>query len=205
MKNTFIKNCLALFIITLVAGTALACVNEITKEPIAKAEEQARLDAYSVVYADAEFEVLDNTDELLSKSVTILETHGLSHCSVDDVLAAKDKDGNLIGYVMSATSPSGYGGDIQIALGISCADNTITGFTVLSHSETAGLGAKAAEDEFESQFDGKIADTITYTKDGNAIDTEIDAISGATITTNAVSEAVNSALALYNSELKEAD
>ena len=160
MKNKFLKNCLALFVITLVAGISLAFVNEVTKEPIAKAQDKARLEAYEVVYPNAEFKVMDNSDEILKASSKSLEKENLSQCSVDDVLAVTDKNGNLIGYVFSATSPSGYGGDIKVAIGVSNKTNKITGFTVLSHSETAGLGAKATEDEFKSQFIGKSANGI---------------------------------------------
>ena len=205
MKNKFLKNCLALFVITLVAGVSLAFVNEVTKEPIAKAQDKARLEAYEVVYPNAEFKVMDNSDEILKASSKSLEKENLSQCSVDDVLAATDKNGNLIGYVFSATSPSGYGGDIKVAIGVSNKTNKITGFTVLSHSETAGLGAKATEDEFKSQFIGKSANGINYTKNGASNDTEIDALSGATITSNAVCEAVDRALAVYNHQLKEVD
>ena len=201
MKNKFLKNCLALFVITLVAGVSLAFVNEVTKEPIAKAQDKARLEAYEVVYPNAEFKVMDNSDEILKASSKSLEKENLSQCSVDDVLAVMDKNGNLIGYVFSATSPSGYGGDIKVAIGVSNKTNKITGFTVLSHSETAGLGAKATEDEFKSQFIGKSANGINYTKNGASI----DALSGATITSNAVCEAVDSALAVYNYQLKEVD
>lgn len=205
MKNKFLKNCLALFVITLVAGVSLAFVNEVTKEPIAKAQDKARLEAYEVVYPNAEFKVMDNSDEILKASSKSLEKENLSQCSVDDVLSVTDKNGNLIGYVFSATSPSGYGGDIKVAIGVSNKTNKITGFTVLSHSETAGLGAKATEDEFKSQFIGKSANGINYTKNGASNDTEIDALSGATITSNAVCEAVDSALAVYNYQLKEVD
>lgn len=205
MKNKFLKNCLALFVITLVAGVSLAFVNEVTKEPIAKAQDKARLEAYEVVYPNAEFKVMDNSDEILKASSKSLEKENLSQCSVDDVLAVTDKNGNLIGYVFSATSPSGYGGDIKVAIGVSNKTNKITGFTVLSHSETAGLGAKATEDEFKSQFIGKSANGINYTKNGASNDTEIDALSGATITSNAVCEVVDSALAVYNHQLKEVD
>lgn len=205
MKNKFLKNCLALFLITLIAGISLATVNEITKEPIAKAQDKARLEAYEAVYQDANFVALDNTDEILNNSSASLSNAGLSNCTVDDVLKATDNNGNTIGYVFSATSPSGYGGDIKIAVGVSTITNKITGFTVLSHSETAGLGAKATNEDFKSQFEGKSADGISYTKTGAADDTEIDAISGATITSNAVCEAVNSALAVYNQQLKEVD
>lgn len=205
MKNKFLKNCLALFLITLVAGVSLAFVNEITKEPIAQAQDKARLEAYEVVYPNAKFETLDNTEEILENSSASLKKENLSQCTVDDVLKATDESGNTIGYVFSATSPSGYGGDVKVAVGVSNKDNSITGFTVLSHSETAGLGAKATEDEFKSQFIGKSANGISYTKTGASSDSEIDALSGATITSNAVCEAVNSALAVYNNQLKEVD
>lgn len=205
MKNKFLKNCLALFLITLVAGVSLAFVNEITKEPIAQAQDKARLEAYEVVYPNAKFETLDNTEEILKNSSASLKKENLSQCTVDDVLKATDESGNTIGYVFSATSPSGYGGDVKVAVGVSNKDNSITGFTVLSHSETAGLGAKATEDEFKSQFVGKSANGINYTKTGSSSDSEIDALSGATITSNAVCEAVDSALAVYNNQLKEVD
>lgn len=198
MKSSFLKNCVALLAITLVAGFALSAVNEITKEPIALAEEKARSEAYQTVFADADFASVENSDDLISKFNT---ENG--YCSIDDVLEAKDKNGNSIGYVMSATSPSGYGGNIQIAVGISSETETITGFSVLSNSETAGLGAKCTEDFFTSQFAGKSANGISYTKTGAADNTQIDAISGATVTTNAVTEAVNCALDFYNQVLKE--
>lgn len=198
-KSKILKNCLALLLITLVAGLALSCVNEITKEPIAKAEETAKLEAYNAVFDGAEFTDIENGEELLKLSAAID-----SVCTVDEVLAAQDAGGNIIGYVMSVTSPLGYGGDIKMAVGISSESNTITGFSVLSNSETAGLGAKCTEDEFTSQFAGKSAAGIEYVKGGSAAsDTQIDAISGATITTNAVTEGVNCALAFYNMCLKE--
>ena len=80
MKNKFLKNCLALFLITLVAGVSLAFVNEITKEPIAKAQDKARLEAYEVVYPDAQFEALDNTNEILKASSASLKKENLSLC-----------------------------------------------------------------------------------------------------------------------------
>ena len=106
MKNKFLKNCLALFLITLVAGVSLAFVNEITKEPIAQAQDKARLEAYEVVYPNAKFQTLENTDEILKNSKASLKKENLSQCTVDDVLKATDENGNTIGYVFSATSPS---------------------------------------------------------------------------------------------------
>ncbi len=203
-KSKVLKNCVALLLITLVAGLALSAVNEITKEPIAKAEQQAKMDAYNTVLPNASFEEPENKQTLLNEAASALDEAGLSKCSVDDLYFAYNDSGKKIGCVMSATSPSGYGGDIKVAVGISYETNQITGFSVLSNSETAGLGAKCTEDGFTAQFAGKSATKLEYVKGGGASgDTQIDAISGATITTNAVTEAVNAALAFYNFALKE--
>lgn len=202
-RSSFIKNCAALLIITLIAGLALSAVNEITKAPIAKAEETARLEAYETVYSGAVFETPDDIDALLEGGQAAVEAAGLSGCTVSDILFADNENGERIGYVVAAVSPNGYGGDISVAVGIDAKTNKITGFSVLSNSETAGLGARCTEDEFTSQFAGKDASSIEYVKGGGATGNQIDAISGATVTTNAVTEAVNSALAVYNSVLKE--
>lgn len=202
-KSSFLKNCIALLVITLVAGLALSAVNEITKEPIAKAEETARLEAYETVFPNAEFETPQDLDALLEGGKAAIDSAGLSGCTVSDILYANDANGNRIGYVVAAVSPSGYGGDISVAVGIDSKTNTVTGFSVLSNSETAGLGAKCTDDEFTSQFKGKEATSIEYVKGGGAAGNQIDAISGATVTTNAVTEAVNSALTVYADVLKE--
>lgn len=202
-KSSFLKNCVALLVITLVAGLALSAVNEITKEPIAKAEETARLEAYETVFPDAEFETPQDFDALLEGGQAAIDSVGLTGCTVSDILYANDANGERIGYVVAAVSPNGYGGDISVAVGIDAKTSTITGFSVLSNSETAGLGARCTEDEFVSQFAGKDATSIEYVKGGGAAGNQIDAISGATVTTNAVTEAVNSALAVYGNVLKE--
>lgn len=195
LKSKAFKNCLALLLITLVAGLALACVNEVTKAPIEQAENKAKMDAYNTVFADAEFREIEDSQKLIEE----YSQGSAGNATVNDVLEAVDKNGNVIGYVMTATSSSGYGGDVKVAIGISNESNTITGFTVLSHSETAGLGARCTEEEFQAQFAGKDALAIKYVKGGSATaSNEIDAISGATITTNAVTEAVNAANSFYS-------
>ncbi|MDD6728136.1 MAG: RnfABCDGE type electron transport complex subunit G [Eubacteriales bacterium] len=211
-KSSVLVNTLVLFVVTLVAVLALAVVNQITRGPIEQAEINARAEIYKVVYVDAEnFAEVENTDSLLEKSGEVLEGAGFGGCSINDVLAVESASGEVQGYVIAATSPSGYGGDIQIALGIKT-DGTITGFDVVSNSETAGLGSKCTEPEFKDQFAGKPATKLEYTKSGASADNEIDAISGATITTNAVTEAVNAAIVFYQDsfgggveEVEEAD
>lgn len=203
-KSSVLKNCIALLAITLIAGLALSAVNEVTKAPIAAAEETARMEAYESVYQGAQFETPENAGTLLQEAQSAVDAAGLAGCTVSDILYANNENGERLGFVIAAVSPSGYGGDVSVAVGIDEKTDTITGFSVLSNSETAGLGARCTEDEFTSQFTGKSATVIEYVKGGGATgDTQIDAISGATVTTNAVTEAVNSALAVYNSILKE--
>lgn len=202
-KTSFLKNCAALLVITLIAGLALSAVNEVTEEPIALAEEEANLEAYQSIFPEAELETPADIDTLLTGAQAAADAAGFSDCTVSDILYANDENGERIGYIIAATSPNGYGGDVSVAIGIDISTDTITGFSVLSNSETAGLGARCTEDAFTSQFAGKAATVIEYIKSGEASETQIDAISGATVTTSAVTEAVNSALAVYNSLLKE--
>lgn len=195
-KSSILINTLVLFVVTFVAILALAIVNQVTTEPIEQAEINARAEVYETVYADAEnFSEVENSETLIENSAQMLTDAGYDGCSINDVLAVTDTAGNIEGYVIAATSPNGYGGDIQIAIGIK--DGTLTGFDVITLNETAGLGSKAAESEFKDQFAGKSAETLEYTKTGASADNEIDAISGATITTNAVTEAVNAAITFY--------
>lgn len=195
-KNSIIGNTLVLVIVTFVAIAALAVVNQITLDPIAKAEVNQKAQAYKVVYADAnEFAEIDGVEKMIEDSAALLEENGFAGCTITDSLAVKNSAGDTEGYIIVSTSPNGYGGEIQVAFGIK--DEKITGFTAIKNSETAGLGSKCTEPEFAGQFAGKAASVLTYSKTGASSDTEIDAISGATITTNAVTEAVNAGIIFY--------
>ncbi|MGN0520456.1 MAG: RnfABCDGE type electron transport complex subunit G [Candidatus Fimenecus sp.] len=101
--------------------------------------------------------------------------------------------GEVLGYVFQ-TSAKGYGGDISVMVGVNT-DGTVAGVSILSISETAGLGMNAKNESFLNQFLGK-SGTIGVQKNG-ASDTEIQALTGATITSKAMASAVNQALALY--------
>lgn len=196
-KSSVLVNTLVLLVVTFVSVLLLAVVNQVTKEPIAQAEINARAEIYKVVYPDAEnFAEDENRAEMLENSAQLLESEGYTGCSINDFLVVEDSSKAVKGYVIAATSPNGYGGDIQIALGIT-KDGEITGFDVVSNSETAGLGSRCTEPEFKDQFAGKPASALEYTKSGASADNEIDAISGATITTNAVTEAANCAIVFY--------
>ena len=190
-KKSIVIATVAILVITLVAGGVLAYVQQITKKPIEQAEQQAKEDAYREVFTDADaFRTVDGFDS--ETASTWLSDKGYK-ADIDDAVTACDKDGNALGYVFVITSHEAYGGDLQLALGVA-EDGTTNGISFLSLSETAGLGMQADTDEFKSQFAGKNVAQFKYTKSGAASDEEIDALSGATITTNAVTNAVNAGL-----------
>lgn len=193
--NKIIKNTIILTLITLISGLGLGLVYEITKEPIAQAQETAKKEAWQEVFPEAsanDFELTDVDTAVAEQVIADLGTKA----SVDEVCAVK---GGEEGYVITVTDSEGYGGDIQITVGIT-ADGTISGISYLSISETAGLGMKAKESSFTDQYVGKQAEKFYVSKDGG--DGEpIDALSGATITSRAVTGAVNVALAYYQNAL----
>lgn len=196
-KSSILMNTLVLFVVTFIAVLALAVVNQVTKEPIAQAEINARAEVYKVVYPGAEnFEEIENSKSLIEGSAEVLSGAGYDGCFVNDALAVTDASGNIQGYVIAATSPSGYGGDLQAAVGIT-KDGKITGYSIVSHSETAGLGSKCAEPDFTNQFADKAAATLEVTKSGATEDNQIDAVSGATISSNAATEAANAAIVFF--------
>lgn len=202
-KNPLLNNTIVILLVTFIAVAGLAVVYQVTKEPIAVAEANAKAAVYEAVFSAADnFTEVENAEVLIESTQAAIESAELGGCSVNEVLVAENASDEALGYVIAATSPNGYGGDIQIAVGISDG-GIITGFNVISNSETAGLGSKCTSPDFTSQFEGKIANLLKYTKTGAAADDEIDAISGATRTTNAVTQAVNTAIIFYNENFAE--
>lgn len=186
-----LKNVVVLTLITVIFGFLLGFVHDITKEPIEEANLKAKQEAFKSVFPMAESfgEISDETSEPIG-------TTSNPNVTIDEVLSALDKDGKVIGYVFTITTKEGYGGDIKLSMGVS-SDGTLNGIEFLSISETAGLGMNADTDEFKSQFTNMHVSQISYTKTGRQKDYEIDAISGATITTNAVTNAVNAGLSYF--------
>ena len=196
MKNS-IKAVLTLTIITIVAGACLGYVYELTKDPIALKTFETKMNAYRTVFpeaADFKEDASLNTDS----ASQVLAGEGFKDETVDECLLAVDTSGNTLGHVMTVTTSQGYGGDITISMGVS-ADGTLNGIEILEIGETAGLGMKADTPEFKNQFSGKQVSRFNYTKTGASADYEIDALSGATITTNAMVSAVNAGLAYAES------
>lgn len=197
MSSKIIRDALALTAITLVSGLALGAVYGITKEPIARQEELAKQEAYQEVFPEAEqFQTVTLDQELSGQIRSGLDEAGYTQDSIQEVTEALDDEGQRLGYAITVLTTAGYGGEIQFSMGISL-DGTVNGISFLSISETAGLGMKADTEEFRSQFAQKQVEAFTYTKNGASEEDEIDAISGATITTSAVTDAVNAGLCAF--------
>lgn len=194
-KGTLVHDALILFAITLIAALALGFVYELTKDPIAAAKEQAKVDAYKAVFPDMASTSAWNGSYGQAQALIDADTE-LVGTTVDEVLNALDPNGNVIGLVMTVSNSKGYGGSIQMAMGVA-GDGTLQGIEFLSISETAGLGMKAKDDAFISQFAGAKVGRYSLAKRNIQGDTEIDAISSATITTAAVTRMINAGLKIY--------
>ena len=114
-------------------------------------------------------------------------------------MVAKDASGSTLGYVVTATSKSAYDGSLQLSVGIR-EDGTVNGISFQSLTESAGLGMEADTD-WKNQYAGKNVESFAVTKVGAVQPNEIDAISGATITSKAVTEAVNASLLYFREAL----
>ena len=201
-KKSMIKDALILFAITLAAGLLLGFVYDVTKEPIADQKAKAKAEACKNVFAEAEsFEALAGEDGPTSYFMAAGDAD--LNMDIDEVMRALDGSGQLLGYVITVTDHEGYGGDIQFSMGVTL-DGTLNGISLLSISETAGLGMKAG-DVLVPQFENKQVESFTYTKSGSTNDSEIDAISGATITTRAIVNGVNGGLQFFHAVLSESE
>lgn len=199
--NSLVKDALKLVIITVVAGLVLGAVYGITKKPIADQEAKAQMEAYKAVFPKAsDFKDVDGfSEEAASKVIASYKNTVDGHESdvISSAVEAVDASGEALGYIFNITTSKGYGGDIQLTVGIQ-SDGTVSGYSVLSISETAGLGMKAKNADFQEQFVGLPATgNLAYTKTGE--EGKIDALSGATVTTNAMTNGTNAAIAFYNS------
>lgn len=193
--RSMLKDALVLFAITLIAGLVLGFVYELTKEPIRIQKEKQIQAACQAVFGQADhFEEFDYT---LSEELTReLSGDGVTVGTAYHALAS---DGSHLGFVIRVTSSEGFGGNITLYLGVEDS-GTLNGISILEISETPGLGMRADE-VLTPQFRNKNVDSFAYTKTGSRSDSEIDAISGATITTRAVTNAVNGGLRAVREEL----
>ena len=180
-----IKPTIVLFLICVIVTMALALTNYATKDAIAEQTKIQEESARREVFSEAEaFEEIENIDSIIG--------------TTDEEKLVKDafeclKGGEVIGRVYSVES-KGYGGVISMAVGI---DNSgkITGVKIISHSETPGLGSKVQDEAFVSQLVGITPkEKLTVVKSGGSKEEDIDAVSGATVSSKAVVKGIQSAI-----------
>lgn len=178
-----IKMAVVLTLICAISGLTLALVHDVTKEPI-------------------EYAMLKNIKEPAVKAVL----SGFTNDPIQDLIkidVGKDKKGkDIILNVFPAkkdgktfavafeTAARGYHGDVGVMVGLDTAKNEVSGISIVSHSETPGLGARITESQFTDSFRGKSLDNELTPGD-------INALSGATFSTKGVVDAVNGARTLY--------
>ena len=177
MKETFTLTWKLLLISAFVTAL-LAFVNSVTKPIIAENDQKNFEMAMAEVLPGAE-----GFEECSIKEFTSTETG----VTLDSVHASKSG-----GYVVSTICSEGYGGDINVMVGID-ENLSVTQIKIMSMSETPGLGAKATEPKFYEQYNG-LTSGISVIKNAEVSGNQIAAISGATVTSKAVTKAVNTAL-----------
>jgi electron transport complex protein RnfG len=179
-ESTFFNMVITLFVVTLVASTALAYVYEITKEPIAAARLAKKLEAIDQVVPQYDNNPVDDM-------YTIPATDGTDSL---EVYPARE-NGKLVGSAIRSFSKNGYGGLIWIMVGIE-PDGKIKDVAVVEHKETPGLGSKMSDPSFKNQFMGldPSKTSLEVKKDGG----DIDAITAATISSRAFCDAVQMAV-----------
>lgn len=170
-----IKVGLILFVITALSALILAVANSVTSPIIAENNKIKTEKMMQALLTDADsFEIVDVEAQ-----------------QVVEAYIAKSGD-DVVGTCV-VSEANGYGGAVKVITGID-KEGKVTGVDILEHSETPGLGANATKPEFKSQFEGMTMN-IGVSR-GSASGNEINAMSGATVTSKAVTEAVNAALAI---------
>ena len=185
-----LKLSITLLVICLVVALALGFVNGITADKIAALQEQAKQESLQAVFPDATFNEVEIGDEQLA----VATEYGVELMYIYEVA-----DGS--GYAIEV-GPSGFSGTIDMIVGIN-ADGSVAGISVISNTETAGIGTNVCSDKPNRNGVGVLSQFIglTATADNpftvNSGSNRVDAISGATVTTKAITTGVNAASVIY--------
>ena len=175
-RKELVMPAVVLTAICLIVAVLLSATDLITRDRIAQQELLAAETARSeVLPAASSFEELPLSEEIIQTGV-------------ESLFAGSGGEG----YVVSVIS-KGYGGDMSIMVGLD-AEYRVTGIKILSSDETPGLGKKTENESFLSQYIGN-SGSFTVVKGTASGESEISAVTGATISSRAVTEAVNNAIA----------
>ena len=197
LKSSLTNMVLVLVGFALVVGAVLAAVNNLTEGPIKEKAAASLAAGIKNVMGTEDLQVADpvNVSETIDGKAVEFVIH---NCA--------DKQGKTLGAAVESTT-SGFGGDLQVLVGFD-PDGKILGYTILKHSETPGLGAKAGT---WFQKDGKGSVIGKTPKDGDLhvskddkTGNAVDAITASTITSRAFLKAINQAYAVYIKKTEDA-
>lgn len=180
-----IKMIVVLTVISVVMGVTLSLVESITREPI----EYSRL---KFVKGPAILSILSGYDNDPIKDFKKVELQDLNGTPIRKSLFPGKKNGKPFAVVFEIAG-KGYHGKLGIMIGIDLSTEKLTGMRVMTHSETPGLGARAVEPQFYNQFSGLSLKEVALSGRGG----KINAITGATLTSQGVIDAVRSGLELF--------
>lgn len=203
-KKQIPRSAVILCAITLIAGIALSGVYGMTKERIEEQKMAESAASYREVCPQAASFAYDDD---LSAAIEALggEIYGTDFGKVyiNEAVVGKDEGGQKAGYVISVTSADGFGGNrITISVGLG-ADGTVNGISFTELNETAGMGMLCGEEPFKGQFAGVSTEWFILNKaGGSTAENEIDSVSGASVSSGAVVNAVNAALAFYGEYIR---
>lgn len=175
-----------LFTVTAITGLILGAVYEITSGPIKATQERLKNEALSGALPEAD-------------SFKQIDIAGGSPEIVKEIQEGFTENAST-GHCITVT-PKGYGGPIEIVVGI-LSDGTLRAIRILSQTETPGLGAKAATEDFMGKYSDKKVETLSVVKTPPSDTAQIQAISGATITSEAVTLGVNTALEYWKTNIR---
>ena len=194
-KKSIVRDAMRLTVITLVSGLLLGLVYQITLKPRNAAAAKATNDAYKAVFEDAA-SFKDYADFDADKATALVKKAGYDNISISACVEADDKSGKSLGYVITVVTKS-YGGNATFSMGVTN-DGKMNGYKITDISDTPGLGMKSTEPKFMDQFKGISIGKYTVTK-GTPGDNEIQAISGATITSRAITNGVDAGFEYFKS------
>lgn len=178
--NATIKNAIILCVISLIAAFLLSFVNGITSDVIKQNIIKKQEVAFRQIFTEAD-------------SFDIVEIEEENPFDVSGAFTSL-KNNVIEGYLFNV-STTGYGGVINMVIGVN-ADGSIKGLQLIGHTETKGLGT-SAEEGFLSQYIDRNVEAFEVVSGTPSSDVQVEAISGATVSSKAVTAGVNNALSIF--------
>ena len=191
-----------LAVVTLIAGIALSGVFTMTKDAIDAQQLAKNAASYKEVVPEAEtFEENEAGKAAIEELAGAVYGTSYGRTRIKSAITGRNAAGEVAGYIISVTSGDGYEGDITISLGIS-PDGTVNGIAFTELNETPGKGSLCAEPAFKDQFNNRKAESFKLLKGGGSTaENEIDSVSGASVSSGAVVNAVNAGLDFFRNKI----